>query len=212
MLSIGLLGGIGAGKSCVGKFLQQLGAAVINADALAHEAMKESHIKQQMTQIWGNHLLVNGEIDRQALARFVFLANGNSIDRSELKKLEDILHPVVRQKIRDNLQRLALTGTAAVVLDVPLLLERGLYKECDVLIFIDTPWHLRLQRLEQNRHWSAQDLNMREQMQADLAEKRAIAHYVIDNGRSLEETQKQVETIWNLLLASGKILPNPQSP
>lgn len=207
MQIIGLLGGIGAGKSSVAQMFAQLGATIIDADTLTHEALQEADVQSQITALWGSHLLVNGKIDRQALARIVFANPAGNTGQppagqqcQELKKLEDLLHPRVRQKILHRLASLANTATPAVILDVPLLWERGLYQQCNILIFVDSPWSVRKDRVEHSRHWSEQDLAARQRLQADLAEKRAAAHYVIDNGKSVDETRKQVAAIWGALL------------
>lgn len=193
-LVIGIMGGIGSGKSQVAAVLHELGAEVINADILVHQILKLPEVKREITQLWGEHLVVAGEIDKKALAAIVFSQNPSSTDA--LHRLESIIHPRVRERIE---KRLKDSDREAVVIDAPLLWEGGLYRRCDVLIFVDTPLKIRQQRVASSRGWSPRDLITREQHQGDLAAKRKIAHYIVFNGGDLKETRKQVLGIWQAL-------------
>ena len=199
LFTIGLLGGIGAGKSTVAQLFQALGAEIINADEVAHQVLNEPEIQQKIIGLWGEQLLVAGKIDRKALAQIVFPKGDHSRDR--LQQLENLIHPVVHSRIQQKLQELAQSGKQAAVLDVPLLLERGLYLECDALVFVDTPLDTRKQRLSESRNWCAGEIPARERFQADTSSKKTIADHVIDNGNSVEQTTKQVKSLWNRFFA-----------
>lgn len=200
---IGLMGGIGAGKSSVARLLQQLGAEVIEADAMAHKALQENEVQKQIVQRWGPQLLVKGEIDRRALAAIVF-PKTEVAERVNLTWLEQLIHPVVMRYIREALVQIAASDKPAVVLDVPLLWESKLFQECDILLFVDAPLEVRQTRVSQNRHWSLEELNLREKFQGDIATKRSSAHYIINNTGDLDKTFQQVQTIWNSLFVSSQ--------
>ncbi len=195
---IGLMGSIGAGKSSVATLFHKLGAEVINADAFTYKVLKTPQVQQEIVRLWGHHLLVGGEIDKQSLAKIVFPKEGT--DRTNLERLENILHPLVYREIRETLNNIAHKGKRIIVLDVPLLWEIGLFQDCHALIFVDAPWEIRKERVIQSRHWSSEELMVREKFQGDPKTKRQIAHYTIHNEGNLEETYQQVQAIWSSLL------------
>lgn len=193
--TIGLLGGPGSGKSLVARQMAALGCAVIDADALAKQALDEPQVMRQITSWWGSGVLSqDGRIDRGKVATIVFT------DRAELDRLEALLHPRVFAR-RDALRQEALGDerARAVVEDCPLLLETGLDRECDVLVFVDAPLEVRLARVREERDWSQQELDRREKNQTPLDIKRLKADYVISNdageAHCLEQTRRVLSQI-----------------
>lgn len=193
--TIGLLGGPGSGKSLVARQMAALGCAVIDADALAKQALDEPQVMRQITSWWGSGVLSqDGRIDRGKVATIVFT------DRAELDRLEALLHPRVFAR-RDALRQEALGDerARAVVEDCPLLLETGLDRECDVLVFVDAPLEIRLARVREERDWSQQELDRREKNQTPLDIKRLKADYVISNdageAHCLEQTRRVLSQI-----------------
>ena len=185
---IGITGGIGSGKSTVARILAELGADIIDADAIAHEALRREDVEEAIRSEWGPDVFgLDGEVDRKALAKLVF-ADGGRIER-----LEAIVHPPVIEQIR---RQLAASTAPAVVIDAPLLTESKLNEQCDAVIFVDTPEDERHRRME-HRGWPADELRNREVLQQPLIEKRKQSQYVIENGTSLSATQKQVVEFWN---------------
>lgn len=189
---VGLMGGIGSGKSKIAAMFHELGAEIVNADLMVHDILKLPQVKRQITDIWGEEVVAAGEIDKRKLAGVVFAGPARS---DSLKKLEAIIHPLVRRDIEARLQQIAVSGRVAVV-DAPLLWEGGLYKRCDVLIFVDTPQEVREARVVKDRGWRAGEISSREKFQGNLEEKRRIAHHLVFNGASESETFRQVQGIW----------------
>jgi dephospho-CoA kinase len=171
---IGLLGAPGSGKSFVAAELARQGAAVIDADAIARALLDDPQVEGSLVRWWGPSVLhADGRIDRAAVGRKVF------DDPLELARLESLIHPRVNAR-REELRRLYRDDPAvrAIVEDCPLLLERGLERECDLLVYIDTPLAVRQRRVAAARGWSAEELARREKHQLPLDSKRARADYV----------------------------------
>ncbi len=173
---LGLLGAPGSGKSHVARVFKRLGAAVIDADALAHDALNLPEVRDTLVAWWGELMVAaDGLVDRAAVAQRVF----ESPD--ELARLEGLVHPVVHLQRAQALSRhRANPEVVAVVEDCPLLLEKGLEGVCDALVWVETPLAVRQERVAQGRGWTAQKLAQREKNQMPLDTKRQHADYVLD--------------------------------
>jgi len=196
---LGIVGGVASGKSIVAQLLERKGAAVIDADRLAHEVLKLNDLKQQARERWGETVFgPDGQIDRKRLGQIVFAPAPEG--PRELKVLEQWTHPRVRQMIDERIRQISAEGTAtAIVLDVPLLVEAGWHQLCDHVLFVDVPREVREARALA-RGWTAQEFAGRESAQQPLAEKRGVAGVVIDNSGSLEASQAQIDNFWDSLI------------
>jgi len=175
--TIGLLGAPGSGKSLVARQLASLGCALIDADQLARQAMQEPRIIVQIADWWGGQVLdTKGQLDRSRVAQIVFE------DQAKLTELEELIHPLVhaRRQVLSS-KAMADPGFKAVVEDCPLILETGIDRLCDALIYVDCPQAIRLDRVKEHRGWTAKELAQREKNQIPLDIKRQRADYVIDN-------------------------------
>lgn len=191
---IGILGGVASGKSLVARQLATLGAGLLDADRAAHDVLQMPRIEAAARTRWGQRVFgPDGRIDRGRLAEIVF-ADAPDGPRAR-KHLEELTHPEIGRLLRRQAERLEACGTAAVVLDAPLLLEAGWDKFCDTLVFVDAPRRLRLARALK-RGWSEEDFTAREGVQESLDSKRERADVVIDNSGSPEKTHAQVERFW----------------
>ena len=184
---IGLLGGVASGKSTVAGLFAAHGLLHVDADALAREVAAEPAVLAAVAAAFGPEVTAGGRLDRAALAQRVFA------DPAARRRLEAILHPPIRTRILERLAAARAAGTS-VLLDVPLLLENGLIEHCDVVVFVEVDAAERRRRAAA-RGWAADELDRREAAQASLAEKRARADHVIDNGGDLAATAHQVAAV-----------------
>jgi dephospho-CoA kinase len=198
MKIIGLLGGIASGKSMVAEQLASCGARVLNADTIGHEVLRQPKIEAAIRERWGNAVFgADGRIDRSQLARIAFAAPPDGPrDRAYL---EQLTHAEIIPIIKEQLAALAGSAVKAAVIDAPLLVEAGLDKLCNKLIFVDAPAKVRLQRALA-RGWKKEDFAAREDAQKSLDFKRNHADATIDNSGSSEQTQAQVLRLWQTLL------------
>lgn len=195
MLLVGLTGNIASGKSTVAKLLVQRGATLIDADVLARQAVRRgTPAYEKIRERWGDEVLLpDGSLDRSALRQRVFG------DEAELEALNEMVHPEVG-KLRDQLIREARErGDRIVVCDIPLLFEKHLTEEFDLLILVDAPRPMRLERLVRDRGLHEADAMqmIAAQMPAEL--KRARADLIIENGGTLDELAARVSEAWEWL-------------
>jgi dephospho-CoA kinase len=189
---VGLIGGIGSGKSEVAKAFARQGAVVVSGDAAGHKALRQPEIRQQVVQRWGRDILdEEGAISRRKLAAIVFN------DPVERRALEALVFPAIEQRLRERIAEAKQDPkTPLIVLDAAVLLEAGWNKECDRLLFVDAPASLRVIRLAKGRGWTEKEVQAREQAQLPLNEKRNRADAILENSGSLEELNRQVEALF----------------
>ncbi len=186
---IGLTGTFGSGKSTVRNLFRRWGARVIDADLLAHEALRKGSASyRNIIKAFGKDTPGrNGALDRKKLARIVF---SNPAKR---KKLERIIHPYVFQRIRE---KLAKIKSGIVVIEVPLLFETGFNRQVDCTVVVCSSKQKILSRLSQNRHLEKSDIKARMAVQMPLAGKLKRSDFVINNTNGLRQTARQARRIW----------------
>ena len=174
---IGLVGGIGSGKSFVAALFAELGCRVIDSDAQVREAYRDPRVLETLRGWWGDEVVnAEGTVNRSAIAARVFA------DPIEKQRLEGLLHPMVHAaRERQMREAAADPQVVAFVWDTPLLLEAGLGDRCDAIVFVDAPWEERLGRVKARSGWDAAELLRRENSQMALDSKRELSDYVISN-------------------------------
>jgi dephospho-CoA kinase len=196
MLIVALTGGIGSGKSTVGKLFQQLGAVVVDSDQLAREVVERvSSGFEQIVSFFGDEILKNGEINRSLLAEIIFK------DPAKRKNLEQITHPLIRKAFADIV---AKSGDQAIVINqIPLLVESKYEYNFDHVITVSTSEDKRIARLLAKGYTQEQILN-RMKSQVSDADREKIADSIIQNNESQIELLPQVEKIWEQLQSKLK--------
>ncbi len=192
---IGILGGIGAGKSTAAACFSRLGCGVISADQIAHEILDQPEVIGEITTLFGDEIRTPaGWIDRSKLAGLVFSC------REKRDALNRIVHPPVLARCEAMIERFGRDpAMPAIVLDVPLLMETGWEKRCDVLVFIDCREEKRAERMQKKGVPDTEEQKKRENFQISLDKKKEMAHYILDNNSDESELAKQVEAVFSAI-------------
>jgi dephospho-CoA kinase len=187
MLKIGLTGSIGMGKSTTAKLFAEAGVAVNDSDAVVHDLYAGEAAPLVDAAFPGT--MKNGAIDRQELG--LQLAR----DPTGFKRLEQIVHPLVRKRESEFLARQKEAGADMVVLDIPLLFETGAEQRVDVIVVVSADPQVRRQRVLARPNMTEEKFNMILSRQTPDTEKRRRADYIVDSGHSIEAARKQVADI-----------------
>jgi dephospho-CoA kinase len=205
VLTVGLTGGIGSGKSEVSRRLRELGAVVIDADAVAREVVERGTpgLAAVIEEFGAGVLRPDGSLDREGLGRIVFG------DPDKLGRLNAIVHPLVGERIGARMADVERDHPDAVVVyDVPLLVENDLAGGYDVVLVVAAAPETQLRRLIQRRGMSEDDARARIAAQAPLSAKLAVADIVIDNDGALDDLGPRVQEVWaDLRARAGRTMP-----
>jgi dephospho-CoA kinase len=190
---IGILGGVGSGKSTVAAEFAKLGCACIDADEIAHELLKKSNVKKKVVACFGKAILnPAGKISRRRLAGIAFASARN------LAALNRIIHPLVFKGVRKLIKKAnGQNRVKAIVLDMPLLMEVGWAKRCDKLIFVKCRQKIRAKRAKKMGILNLAALKKRENFQISLDKKETIADNTIDNNSGFSALARQVTDIFS---------------
>jgi dephospho-CoA kinase len=193
VIILGLTGSIGMGKSAAASVLRQLGVPVHDADASVHRLMSHGGAAVGFIEAAFPGTALDGAIDRKALGRRVYA------DPAELKRLESILHPMVRAQEQTFLQTARMRRHPVVVLDIPLLYETGGEKRCDAVIVVTAPQFLQDQRVLKRPGMSRKRLDEIVSKQMPDAEKRKRADFVVPTGLGKRASRVVLARILNRL-------------
>jgi len=195
MLVVGLTGGICSGKSTVAGMFEKLGAVILDADQIAHELQAPGQpLFESIVQAFGREVVgEDGRIDRRRLGAIVFA------DPQARARLEEIMHPAIVAECERRIQQSAAHGAAVCLLDAALLIESGRHGRFDAIILVEVSEAIRLDRLMAQRRLSRDEAMQRIRSQTPWEEKRRHAHFVIENGGPLEETERRVKGVWEQL-------------
>jgi len=193
MQRIGLTGGIAAGKSVAARRFIELGAVVIDADALAREVVAPGTLGlEQVVETFGPDVVgPDGALDRPALAARVFA------DPEARRRLEALLHPQVRRLAAEREAAAAARDADAVVVhDIPLLVETGQADTFGLVVVVDAPRELRVDRLVRGRGMARAEAQARVAAQADDSARLEVADVVLDGTGSDDDLRDQVDRLW----------------
>jgi dephospho-CoA kinase len=192
---IGLTGGIGSGKSTVAARFAELGAIIVDADALAREVVAPGTVGlQRVVDRFGRLVLTStGELDRPKLGSIVFS------DADALADLNAIVHPLVAERTADLIEQAG--DDDLVVYDVPLLVENQLQDGFDAVVVVEAPLPIRLARLAE-RGLPEQQARARIAAQATDEQRRAVADIVLDNSTTLAELKTRIDAAYRQLFKS----------
>lgn len=189
MIIIGLTGSIGMGKSTAAKILQRLGLPIYSADQVVHDLLAvNGRAVKKVARLFPD-TLSKGAIDRKKLGAIVF---GKPALR---KRLEAILHPMVRQEEQRFLRAAKKCKAPAVVLEIPLLFETGAESRCDVVVVVTAPKAVQQARVMRRKGMTAEKFRAILKAQMRDTEKRRRADYVVQTGKGLADTRRQLVAV-----------------
>ncbi|QUX27711.1 dephospho-CoA kinase [Nocardiopsis akebiae] len=200
MLTVGLTGGIGSGKSAVATELAAYGATVVDADAIAREVVEPGTpgLEAVVAEFGEQVLTPDGRLDRPRLGEIVFA------DEASLARLNAIVHPLVGERSSQLMEEAVASGVEVVVYDVPLLVENGLGPLYDVVVVVDAPDEVRVERVAANRGMPREQVRARIRAQADRDTRLAAADLVVDNSGTREELTERVAQLWRELVERSR--------
>lgn len=187
---VGLTGGLSSGKSLVSGEFKRLGAHVIDADIIAREVLeKGGPAYMETVREFGEGVLSeDGSINRRRLAGAVFS------DASKLKRLNEITHPLILKRIREEV---SIAKAPLVVVDAALLIETGLHREMDKVIVVFADEKSQIERFRKKEGATEEEARARMEAQMPLSEKLSYADYVIDNSSSMEASRREARRIYS---------------
>ncbi len=193
MLVIGITGGIGTGKSEVARLLERLGAVVISADQVGHQAYTpHSEIWQEVVREFGQDILQpSGEIDRKKLGAIVFS------DPARLEQLNRIMHPRMARMVSDRIEQLRRAGAKVVVVEAALLFEAGWDSLVNEVWVTDAPEEVVVRRLRVRSGLNEAEALKRVKSQMSRTQRMARANVVVDNSTDLPALERTVRSLWD---------------
>ncbi|MBN2583311.1 MAG: dephospho-CoA kinase [Planctomycetes bacterium] len=199
---IGIVGGIGSGKSALAAAFTELGCTLIDADRVGHEMLVRNDVRRALVSQFGCNILDDdGRIDRPRLAAVAFA------DEQSTERLNEIVGAALWNEFRRRAQEAAArAGDAgssgddapAVVLDAALLFESGMNELCDGVVFVEAPDHVRQERIQRTRGWDWEEVRRREARQFALSRKREMADEVVENTAGLDHLATEARRLLTL--------------
>ena len=189
MKIVGLTGGISSGKSTVSSYLKQLKIPVIDADEVARKVVEpNSQGAREIRKTFGSDVFEeDGSLNRQKLGALIF---SNAENR---QKLDDLLQPLIKIMILDEIEEYRQKGETMIVLDLPLLFEKHYEKLCEEIIVVYIPKELQIERLMKRNQYTKQEALSRIDSQLSIEEKRKRATILFDNQGTIQQLYHQVE-------------------
>lgn len=203
---IGLVGGVGSGKSTVARRLaQRRRLLVLDGDATGHQVLKRPRVQSALRQRFGDSIFdPQGDVIRSALARLVF--GPTDEHRRSRAELEQIVHPEIRRQFEEQIHAAQSSNNVeAVILDAAVLLEAGWRDLCDAVIFVETPESSRLERVATNRGWEAREFRKREASQLPLDLKRKSSDHIVRNSGPPDEAVLELEHVLDAVIRRSPI-------
>ncbi len=197
MKRIGLTGGIGSGKTTVAAMLAERGAVVVDADQIARDLVEPggAALAELVTEFGPRILQADGSLSRAELASMAFS------DPRATTRLNEIMHPLIRAEAARRMN--AVPEAPVVVYDMPLLVETGQSNLVDLVVVVDVPEDVQVDRAVRLRGLDSEDVARRMAVQVTRQERLAAADIVIDNAGDRADTERQVEELWRELVDDG---------
>ena len=192
MFVIGLIGGIGSGKSSVSAILNSLGVEIIDADKVGHEAYTpNSEGWKKVISVFGQDIVgPENEIDRKKLGSIVFS------DPSEMEKLNKLMHPIIHNLVEEKIKLLSHQGVKVVVLEAAILIEANWQDLTDEIWLAKSNQEVVIERVQLRNNFTREEIIKRIQSQMSNDEREKHSDIVIDNNGTIEQLEEKVKTLW----------------
>ena len=192
MFVIGLIGGIGSGKSSVSAILHSLGVEIIDADKVGHEAYTpNSEGWKKVILVFGQDIVgPENEIDRKKLGGIVFS------DPSEMEKLNKLMHPIIHNLVEEKIKLLSHQGVKVVVLEAAILIEANWQDLTDEIWLAKSNQEVVIERVQLRNNFTREEIIKRIQSQMSNDEREKHSDIVIDNNGTIEQLEEKVKTLW----------------
>ena len=192
MFVIGLIGGIGSGKSSVSAILHSLGVEIIDADKVGHEAYTpNSEGWKKVISVFGQDIVgPENEIDRRKLGSIVFS------DPSEMEKLNKLMHPIIHNLVEEKIKLLSNQGVKVVVLEAAILIEANWQDLTDEIWLAKSNQEVVIERVQLRNNFTREEIIKRIQSQMSNDEREKHSDIVIDNNGTIEQLEEKVKTLW----------------
>ena len=192
MFVIGLIGGIGSGKSSVSAILHSLGVEIIDADKVGHEAYTpNSEGWKKVISVFGQDIVgPENEIDRKKLGGIVFS------DPSEMEKLNKLMHPIIHNLVEEKIKLLSHQGVKVVVLEATILIEANWQDLTDEIWLAKSNQEVVIERVQLRNNFTREEIIKRIQSQMSNDEREKHSDIVIDNNGTIEQLEEKVKTLW----------------
>jgi dephospho-CoA kinase len=202
MLLIGVTGGIACGKTEVCKVFQRKGATILSGDQIGKEVVeKDKGVMKELVRVFGTSILTkNGKLNRRELGQIAFASKEGK------EKLNHIIHPYLLKELRHRIKDLRNRGkVSVVVVDAALIVEWGLEKELDYLIFVESKREDKIKRLKEEKGYTKREALDRIKSQLPEKVKKRKADFVIRNDRGLAELRQRAERVWKQLVVTSVV-------
>ena len=184
MILVGITGIIGSGKTTVSSMLKEKGLEVIDLDRIAKEVLSLKNVKKKIGKIFGTEFISGDHVNIGKMRSAAFQ------NRDSLKKLEDIVHPAIVERLFRNAEQIEKSGAKSVIIDGPLLFETGLYGKMDRTVVVSTDAEILTGRLK-NRGMDEEDFKRRMAFQVPLKEKEKMADWDMHNNGTVEDLKNE---------------------
>lgn len=194
MVTLGITGGLGSGKSSACQRLKEKGAVIFDADNIAKEILQTiPEVQEKIAEVFGEAVIKNGVVDNQKLADIAFSNEENQA------ALNNIVHPFVIEEFEKEREAMQNRG-GLLVIDAPLIFESGLDNHLDYTVLIYATYKLRIARAIRRGNLSRDQILRRMELQMPEEEKRELASFVIENNGSVEHLYEEIDKLYNELV------------
>ena len=200
---VGVTGIIGSGKSTVADLFDKMDCVVFNSDAMVRNITQEPETLQEIQKEFGTEILTStSQLDREKMAQLVFK------DPSELKKLNQIIHPKVRERMWKFVEMNELDFYVKMnIIDSPLIYETDLHKFLDVIVVVNSPKEQCVERVKKRNNLSRREILDRMSKQIPLENKVKLADFVINNDKNIEDLNEQVAQVYKQIISQWSFNP-----